>query len=765
MKILIVDILGEALDLAMKLQDEGNDVRLHIRNKMDKDIGDGIIPKVSAWNRYIGWADLIVFCDVGFGNMPKKLRERGKSVVGGTAVTDKMENDREFGMRMCEMCGIPVPKYHIFDSFGNVRKFLDENKKKRYVFKPFGQMPRQLTKVLNPETQNRTLQYLEDTLQGKNQFMLQEFIEGIEMAIGGWFNGKKFLRPVLPNFEYKKLMDGDLGPNTGEMGNIMIYKDKNKLFSETLAKASHLLEAEKYVGYVDLNCVLTDKGPYAIEWTCYDDETEIFTDEGWKLFRDLNQNEQVATLDPNTNTVEWNRPYDYQEFDYVGDLIQFGNSALEARVTPNHWMYKKDRNDETGFVQARDFPQGSCIVRTAQWNEDVKETYTIPEYIEHHHTGRHHTTFPIVHKAKTMPMDIWLKFLGLYISEGSMSGDRHISISQHTTKNREIIEEWLKDFPVELRKYGNGFQLNSIQLGNHILNLGLAVHCNEKHIPTQFKQLSEGQIKILLESLILGDGSVHKRTSQRSYYTTSKQLADDIQELFMRIGNVANIKRNETKGTKTVINGEEYIRNFDGYSISERTTKKDYYVDSRNTNLIPYNGKVYCVTVNNHIILVRRNGKAYWCGQTRFGYPTISVQDEIHKDPWGSFLMALANASTSAFKSRKNNWCVGIAVVTLPWPLETNTDKYKNVPIFIRGNSDHIHLSDAKLKDGELVTAGNVGYVAVATGHGRTLETAIDYANKRAEQVIVDDGYFRSDIGYRTLEHLPIIKRWGYLSR
>ncbi|MHA1471409.1 MAG: hypothetical protein ACTSSP_12765, partial [Candidatus Asgardarchaeia archaeon] len=45
----------------------------------------------------------------------------------------------------------------------------------------------------------------------------------------------------------------------------------------------------------------------------------------------------------------------------------------------------------------------------------------------------------------------------------------------------------------------------------------------------------------------------------------------------------------------------------------------------KHDKMVPYNGLIYCVNVKNHIIYVRRNGKAYWCGNsnkylnTRFG--------------------------------------------------------------------------------------------------------------------------------------------------
>ena len=163
--------------------------------------------------------------------------------------------------------------------------------------------------------------------------------------------------------------------------------------------------------------------------------------------------------------------------------------------------------------------------------------------------------------------------------------------------------------------------------------------------------------------------------------------------------------------------------------------------------------------------VITENGPYALSWTTRFEYPTLPMQDEIHKGDWGAFFMNVANASTPTFKSRKNNWCVGVAVVTLPWPTEVHSDRYKNMPIFVRGNASHIHFSNMKMKRDDRVTAGSRGYIAVATGHGRDLDIAMEYANKRAGQVTVDDSYYSNDIGVRLLGQLPTIKRWGYMSK
>ncbi len=39
-----------------------------------------------------------------------------------------------------------------------------------------------------------------------------------------------------------------------------------------------------------------NSGNLTYDYSCYDNETEILTEEGWKFFKDLNKNEKVATL-------------------------------------------------------------------------------------------------------------------------------------------------------------------------------------------------------------------------------------------------------------------------------------------------------------------------------------------------------------------------------------------------------------------------------------------------------------------------------------
>ena len=98
-------------------------------------------------------------------------------------------------------------------------------------------------------------------------FQLQRKVEGVEIAICGFFNGNEFIDQVNFNFEHKKLFPGNIGPQTGEMGTSMFWGGQNKLFKETFGKLEDWLANEGYVGSIDINCIVNENGIYPLEFT------------------------------------------------------------------------------------------------------------------------------------------------------------------------------------------------------------------------------------------------------------------------------------------------------------------------------------------------------------------------------------------------------------------------------------------------------------------------------------------------------------------
>ena len=272
-KFLFVSAVGDIVDIAWHLTKEGHDVKLCIEDQHEREAGDGFVAKADRWEDEVDWADVIIFDDVsGHGAKAQKLRQKGKKVVGGTPYTDKLEDDRAFGQEELKNAGISILPRQDFTSFDEAIAFVKQNPN-RYVIKPSGkaQSNKGLLFVGEEEDGKDVIQVLEDYQKAWAKkipvFQLQKRVTGVEVAVGAFFNGKEFIYPINVNFEHKKLFNGNIGPSTGEMGTSMFWSGPNRIFNHTLKKMEPKLAEEGFVGYIDINCIVNNKGIYPLELT------------------------------------------------------------------------------------------------------------------------------------------------------------------------------------------------------------------------------------------------------------------------------------------------------------------------------------------------------------------------------------------------------------------------------------------------------------------------------------------------------------------
>jgi phosphoribosylamine--glycine ligase len=271
-KFLFVSIEALIGDLAHQVKNEGNEARYYIYDKTERDVCDGFVDKCDDWKEHSDWADTIIFDDVGFGSVADELRKKGKAVIGGSAYTDKLEDDRRFGQDELASAGVNVLPHWDFSDFDSAIDFVQKNPG-RYVLKPNGSAQNEKELLFigkeddGADLLNVLLHYKRSWSKKLNSFQLQKFAQGVEIAVGAFFNGKDFCGPINVNFEHKRMFAGDLGPNTGEMGTLMFWSQQSKIFNETLGKMKGKLSACGYVGCIDLNCIVNARGIYPLEFT------------------------------------------------------------------------------------------------------------------------------------------------------------------------------------------------------------------------------------------------------------------------------------------------------------------------------------------------------------------------------------------------------------------------------------------------------------------------------------------------------------------
>ena len=272
LRFLFVSKWGDLLDIAHAVQQEGNEVKMYIGYKPGREIGDGFVPKVRQWEKHLDWADLIVFDYTGFGKIAAELRAAGKYVFGGTEYTDQLELDRSFGQNELKRHKIKILNYREFDSFQQAIAFVEATPN-TYVIKPSGETQdyKQLLFVSKEEDGSdvvRMLRAYEKTWGDRmGTFQLQRKVNGVEVSVAAFFNGHEFLKPINITFEHKKLFPKELGVSTGEMGTSMFWTDDNPIFDATLKKMEATLAKDRFVGHIDINCIVNGNGIYPLEFT------------------------------------------------------------------------------------------------------------------------------------------------------------------------------------------------------------------------------------------------------------------------------------------------------------------------------------------------------------------------------------------------------------------------------------------------------------------------------------------------------------------
>lgn len=209
---------------------------------------------------------------VSLGTIAEHLKKAGFKVYGGGKLNDRLELDREFGIKIAKISGLKIPKYQKFTSFSKAIEFVSE-KGGNWVFKPVDNKSPVFTYVSSEsEDMVEMLSYFHKVWQGKVDFILQERIDGTELSTECFYvNGEPVPKSLNSTLETKRFLNDDKGPNTGCSSSVVwLWKQASpKIYRLGLKRMEPFLKRFKYNAPLDCNMIISekDKMPYFIEWT------------------------------------------------------------------------------------------------------------------------------------------------------------------------------------------------------------------------------------------------------------------------------------------------------------------------------------------------------------------------------------------------------------------------------------------------------------------------------------------------------------------
>lgn len=397
-----------------------------------------------------------------------------------------------------------------------------------------------------------------------------------------------------------------------------------------LGSESRALRADPYVEHFKKR-VIAGTGMSQLDFgdgntanrSCYSEDTQTLTENGWKYYWEIKEGERIATFNPQTEQLEFYEPNGgIYLHEYEGPMYHFKNRNVDVCVTPDHDMWVGQRmwkETEWSKQKAEEIPHNRFDFRTGSfgWEGIEPEDFKLP-FVPY----GSNIDFANSIDFDRIKIEDWLEFLGYFVSEGTLAKTKNkwaISISQSSWANPEKAERiraCFRRLPFKFNEYTDPSDgTTRFWINCKSLYLYLQENCGDysylKHFPSEVLSYSKEYLRIAFEAAMLGDGTTDRREGRtsRAYYSTSDLLIDQMQTIAVKLGYRAH-----------VLDGASCKRVC--ISLGSKSEVKKSQIE-----VVQYSGKVYCFNVENHLFFTRRNGRIGVHGNTADSMSKLAVSN------------------------------------------------------------------------------------------------------------------------------------------
>ncbi len=287
-----------------------------------------------------------------------RFRAEGLAIAGPTQTAARIETSKAFAKDLMQKYGIPTGKAKLFTSYEEAVRYVNQTPSP-LVVKADGLTGGKGVTVC--QTRDEALQALREAMKEQvfgssgDHVLIEEFLTGQEISVFTFTDGVH-LSPLVAACDYKRIRDGEQGPNTGGMGSYSpprVWDEalSEQVMTEIISPTIKALAVEgcPFQGVLYGGIILTLEGPKVIEFNARwgDPETQTVLP---RLQSDLVAS-YMATIDGTVDQVaiEWSEdacvgvvmasagyPGDYETgFSIDGlDAIDEGVSVFHAGTRP-----------------------------------------------------------------------------------------------------------------------------------------------------------------------------------------------------------------------------------------------------------------------------------------------------------------------------------------------------------------------------------------------------------------------------------------------